>query len=342
MEKRYTKKIVVIGVLFLLLGASFLTFASATNETKKSNIPLSRDGSIVWEDNFDSYTAGTLLGGQGGWFPWENDPNADANVTNDQSRSPSNSAELKGTSDMVREWEDVKYGNCTLRAWAYVPADFEGQNFLILLSLYGGAASKWSLQIYFDSETFMLRDYDSINETPYVIDDWGEIRVEIDFINDWQDVYYNDVLWLSKSWTEGATGGGILQLGAVDLWANGASVVYWDDLSVWATDAPNEPELKVESVQGPIGVTATVKNTGVAPATNVNWTMSLDGGLILIGKTASGSIPEILPGGSAEIKIPFVIGFGKTVIAITAECDEGASVSASQEATVLLFLVLIK
>jgi uncharacterized repeat protein (TIGR01451 family) len=166
--------------------------------------------------------------------------------------------------------------------------------------------------------------------------------VEIDFINDQQDVYYNDVLWLSKSWTEGATGGGILQLGAVDLWANGASVVYWDDLSVWATEAPIEPELKIESIKGPIGVTATIKNTGLAPATNVNWTITLDGGLVLVGKTKSDSIPEIAINGTVDIKIPFVLGFGKTTITVTAECDEGASISATKEATVLLFLVLIK
>jgi hypothetical protein len=84
----------------------------------------------------------------------------------------------------------------------------------------------------------MLKDYDSINETPYVIGGWGEIRVEINFTSDRQDVYYNDVLFLSKGWTTGTSGGGLPELAAVDLYANGGSPVYWDDLSIVAAGAP--------------------------------------------------------------------------------------------------------
>jgi len=343
MEKSISTKILVIGLLFLFLGASVFTTTSAQNNQTGSSGTLSRGGSIVWSENFDSYVAGTLLGGQGGWFPWDNAPSADANVTNVQSLSPANSAEIMGTSDMVHEWTDINYGNCTFSAWTYVPADFVGQNYLILLSLYGGSASKWDLQIYFDAETLMLKDYDSINETPYVIGEWSEIRVEIDFVNDWQNVYYNDVLWLSKSWTQGTSGGGYLEFAAIDLWANGATAVYWDDMSIWATEGPaEEPELEIGTITGPIGVKTTIKNIGNAPATNVSWEITLDGGTILLGKTKTDTIASLAADGSAEIKIPFVLGIGKTVITVTATCDEGPTASKDQNATVLLFFVLIK
>jgi len=189
----------------------------------------------------------------------------------------------------------------------------------------------------------MLEDYDSANATPYVIDGWGEVRVEIDFVNDWQDVYYNDVLWLSKSWTNGTSTGGILALDAVDLWGESGTAVYYDDLSVWATEGSSEePELEIGLISGPIGVTATINNIGTAPATNVSWDITLDGGIILLGKTKTDTIAEIAVDGSAEIKIPFVLGFGKTVITVTAECNEGKTASKAQNATVLLFFVLIK
>lgn len=329
------RKAILIGVL-ILIGASAIPGTTAVN-----NKPATTTG-LIWTENFDSYAPGSLLGGQGGWFPWENAPGADAYVTDVQSLSPSNSVDINGASDMVHEWTGVDYKNCTFRAWSYVPEDYEGENFLILLSDYNGAGSKWDLQIYFDSVDFMLKDYDSTNETPYLDSEWVEIRVEIDFELDIQQVYYNDILWLTKSWTQGTSGGGLPVLDAVDLWANGATTVYWDDLSVWATEKPPEPELEIETVKGPIGITATINNIGDAPATNVNWTISLDGGIILVGKTKSDIIAEIPVDGSAEMKIPFVLGFGKTTIQITAECAEGVSISKDQDATVLLIFVLIK
>jgi hypothetical protein len=341
MKKSCSRKILVIGLLFLFLGASaFTTTTSAQNNQTGSSGTLSRN--VTWSENFDSYPVGPL-GGTGGWFPWDNDPAANANVTSVQSLSPANSVEIKGTSDMVHQWTGITHENCTFRAWAYVPADFVGQNYLILLSLYGGTASKWDLQIYFDAETLMLKDYDSINETPYVIGEWAEIRVEIDFVADWQNVYYNDVLWLSKSWTQGTSGGGYLELGGVDLWANGATTVYWDDMSIWATEGPaEEPALEIGPITGPIGVKTTVKNIGNAPATNVSWEITLEGGFILVGKTKADTIGPLAADGSAEVKIPFVLGFGKTVITVTAECNEGKTASKAQNATVLLFFVLIK
>jgi hypothetical protein len=342
MKRSYSRKILAIGLLFLFLGASAFTTASAQNNQTGISGTLSRGGSTVWSENFDSYVAGSLLGGQGGWFTWENGTTNNANVTNIQSRSPANSVEIKGVSDMVHEWTGIKYVNCTLRAWAYVPADFTGTNYLILLSQYSGSSSKYDLQIYFKGETMELCDEDSINTTPYAIGEWGEIRVEIDFVNDWQQVYYNDVLWLSKSWTKGVNNG-ILELDAVDLWNNDGTAIYWDDLSIWAADAPpNTPELQIGSIAGPIGVKTTIKNIGTGAATNVSWTIALDGGFILVGKNKTDTIASLAVSGTADIKIPFVLGFGKTVITVTATCDEGPTANKEQNATVLLFFVLIK
>ncbi|MFA5103449.1 MAG: hypothetical protein WC525_09890 [Candidatus Thermoplasmatota archaeon] len=327
------KKAILIGVM-LLFGASVFTTTSTADNTPLSSAAFF-DGGLIWEENFDSYTAGSLLGGQGGWFPWDNAPTADANVSDLYAHSPDNSAEITGSSDMVHEWSNVNYGNCTFRAWAYVPADFEGQNYLILLSLYNGGSSYWDLQLYFDSTTYTLRDYDSINETPYEIGEWGEIRVEIDFVNDWQDVYYNDVLWLSKSWTEGTSGGGILELDAVDLWANGASPVYWDDMSVWATEPVEEPKLEIGGVTGGFGLKASVKNTGAGAATNVDWTITLDGKLVFLGKSSTGTIATLAAAGEEPIKASFILGIGKTNIVISATCDEGKTAEVTKTALVL-------
>jgi len=103
------------------------------------------------------------------------------------------------------------------------------------------------------------------------------------------------------------------------------------------------PDLAIETIKGPIGVKATIKNTGDAAATNVSWSIKLTGGTIFFGGAKNGTIASIdAAGGVGTAKIPIVLGFGKTVIGVTATCDQGASASKDQNATVLLILVLTK
>lgn len=103
------------------------------------------------------------------------------------------------------------------------------------------------------------------------------------------------------------------------------------------------PVLEIETIKGPIGVKATIKNTGDAAATNVSWNIAFTGGTIFFGGAKNGTIASIdAAGGIGTAKIPFVLGFGKSVIGVSVTCDQGASASKEQNATVLLFLVLTK
>lgn len=65
-----------------------------------------------------------------------------------------------------------------------------------------------------------------------------------------------------------------------------------------------------------LGVHAVIHNIGLANATAVHWTITLDKGLILFGKQASGNIPIMFPDQSIIVKIPLVIGLGKTHITV--------------------------
>ena len=123
--------------------------------------------------------------------------------------------------------------------------------------------------------------------------------------------------------------------------------VYWTAISP-ATDMAFKlygpetaaPELAIESIAGGFGVSAAIKNIGDADATNVTYTITLDGGLIILGKETTNSIPTIAAGASEAIKAGFILGIGKTTITISASCDEGATASATATGTVLLFFVL--
>jgi hypothetical protein len=88
------------------------------------------------------------------------------------------------------------------------------------------------------------------------------------------------------------------------------------------------------TISGGLGVKAAIKNTGTANLTNVSWSITLDGSLIFFGKSKTDIIDSLAVGESVTVK-DFVIGFGKTGIAV-----EAGGVAASAEGTVLLFFVI--
>jgi hypothetical protein len=192
---------------------------------------------VDWSEDFDSYPPGQNLHGVGGWKGWANDPGATAYTTDVESHSAPNSVDIATTSDLVHEYAGYTTGTWYYTAWQYVPNDFSGESYFILLNQYddGGATNNWSIQVHFDSATGqVIADY-GLQTLPLIQGQWVEIRVEIDLDIDWQQFYYDDQLLYEGSWTEGVSGGGILNIGAVDLFANGASSVYYDDLSLAST-----------------------------------------------------------------------------------------------------------
>ena len=114
---------------------------------------------------------------------------------------------------------------------------FEGTSYFILLSDYldgAGQENKWAVQLRMDSALGVIEcEYDAIS-LPLVKDKWVEIRVEIDLDSDWMEIYYDGTFLHEKEWTATPNNDltGILNIGAVDLFANGATSVYYDDMSL--------------------------------------------------------------------------------------------------------------
>ncbi|UCD76200.1 MAG: hypothetical protein JSV91_04615, partial [Phycisphaerales bacterium] len=196
------------------------------------------------EDDFESYSAGSELHGQGGWKGWDNDPAFSAPVTQEQSNSELQSIDIAGTADLVHEFCATVPNTYSLSAWQYIPSDFSsnggGQlagSFFIVLNTYDdGGPYHWSVQMQFDSNDGMLKVFhgDDLNtiDVPYATDRWVRIQNVIDLENDWTRVYYDDELIAEYSWTGGVLGdgGGALDIAAVDLYSNGSTSVYYDDL----------------------------------------------------------------------------------------------------------------
>ena len=82
-----------------------------------------------------------------------------------------------------------------------------------------------------------------------------------------------------------------------------------------------------------------IKNNGT-DAIGVNWRITLDGGVILLGKEQSGKISTIPAGESVQFVSNAIFGFGKTLINATVECEGGQSDTTTKEAFVFLFFIV--
>jgi hypothetical protein len=189
-----------------------------------------------WSDDFDAYADGSSMHGQGGWKGWGNDPAYTAYVTSLHSLSPPHSVDIAGNADLVHEYSGYTSGQWAFIANVYVPDNLVAPNdtYFILLNTYSdsGAGNNWSTQVHFDPDTDnVIADF--VGETlPIIYDQWVELRVDIDLDNDVQTVTYGGNVLYTDSWTERVSGGGALNIGAVDLFAYGASSVYYDSLSL--------------------------------------------------------------------------------------------------------------
>ena len=238
------KKIISIFVSMLLFVTVFSVTGAMNIEKTSSMTPKSAStGDPAWSDDFDSYVTGSALIGQGGWEGWNGNPIVTAYVVDDQARSTPNSCEVAkhGTiyTDTVHQFTNINTGDWILSTYLYVPSDMVGTSAFILMNYYPPEwmqNNAWSLQLEFSASTGKIWDSNSpIAELPLVLDDWAELRVEIDFNADRQTIYYNSMLLQIKSWRNGCAPGGAKNFAAINLYSGTepTTSVYWDDFRLY-------------------------------------------------------------------------------------------------------------
>jgi hypothetical protein len=120
--------------------------------------------------------------------------------------------------------------------------------------------------------------------------------------------------------------------------------VNWTEFTYTVTlsELAQQPELSV-TVQGGLGATATITNTGNVDATNCVAHFSISGGFIL---SPSGGLKEVTvgtiaaDGGTGTAKTT-IIGFGKPTITIDVTCDEGITASTTYTPKFLFFFFVL-
>jgi hypothetical protein len=194
---------------------------------------LSLAGSLwagPFAEGFESYAAGSNVHGQGGWKGWDNVAARGASVSNRMAHSDRNSLEVLGSSDLVHEFS-LSGDKWVVTAWQYIPSGARGSTFFILLNTYRDMGPyDWSVQTEYNLSTGTVSPQTGTtrSETRMVYDQWVEIRVVIDLTANTFEESYNGVRIATGPWDAGAHG----TLQALDLYGNGASSIYYDDISV--------------------------------------------------------------------------------------------------------------
>ena len=76
--------------------------------------------------------------------------------------------------------------------------------------------------------------------------------------------------------------------------------------------------LEIKNINGGFRASAVIKNNGTAVAYDVNWSIDLDGGLILAGGHTEDIIDKLAPGVTKTIRQSTLYGIGRTTITVTA------------------------
>jgi len=207
-------------------------------------IPLGVIDAQSFYETFDTYQAGSLIAGQGGWELWNGNPSANAMVVDNQFLSAPNSLAVSGEADIVRQFTGLTDYWFT-GVDTYVPSTASGEQWFILLNRFDGGACagtdcNWSVQVVMCASgcttagvnpgfatNFGGSEVAGSGSTQLITDQWVEIMVAMQFFSNQYSVWYGGTLLDTLPWTET----GDLTLAAIDLYSNGSTESYMDD--VW-------------------------------------------------------------------------------------------------------------
>ncbi|MCX6879177.1 MAG: hypothetical protein NTW21_36040 [Verrucomicrobia bacterium] len=194
-------------------------------------LPLTSHAAIT--EDFDSYVLGSNLHGQGSWKGWDNIPGAGALVADAHASSGTQAVNITRASDLVRVFSGVAGGKWTLSIKQYIPSTSTGDTYFLLLNQYNDLGPyNWSVQIQNNMGTGkVISDMGDGGTLDMVKDAWVEYRIEIDFADNTVKEYYNNQFLNTHAWQDGT---GLNELAVIDLYANNADPVYYDDLNVAA------------------------------------------------------------------------------------------------------------
>jgi len=270
----------------MLMIASVVPAVGTMNiENNHENMKCSSTSTIAWSEDFDSYEAGSLLHGQGGWEAWDLTTELSPYVSDIQCFSSPNSVELtwhEGMywSDVIRMFYGVNSGQWTITAWWFLPDTFNGVSNFVLHNKYEHGIHEFlqDTSVVIEADDFFgtIQDRGSGGTLPMIKNKWIELRFDIDFDSDVYTAYYNGTLLGTAAWT---STGGKKNLGCIDLCDDGevSNATYFDDLTLEGdvsedSDLYCEGDITINKVEpgSTVSDTFIIENMG-AEGTLLDW-----------------------------------------------------------------------
>ena len=204
---------------------------------------------ILYSNNFDSYTSGGFLGTQAGlpFTTWSNAPGGaeDAVISNAFSFSASNSVFIQNSSDdVILRLGNKTSGKFNISFRYYIPTGF-GAYFN--LQHFEAPGNQWANEVYFGNNGSGNMDANGVN-TPFThaMDTWILIENHVDIDNDTAALFIDGVHIATWQFATQASGGaGAAQLGGVNFY--GGSIAgqtpryYFDDVVYTELATPLTP-----------------------------------------------------------------------------------------------------
>ncbi len=107
--------------------------------------------------------------------------------------------------------------------------------------------------------------------------------------------------------------------------------------------APGAFNVTIGNITGGfLRVNAEVLNTGSLDITNLNWSISLSGGLMILGRNSTGVISSLIVGELTDIASRALFGLGKVGITVQVILPGGQVITKTADGVLLLFFLLIR
>ena len=191
-------------------------------------VSSSASAAVLYFEDFESFDAGTVLHEIAGWEGWYGDAGAAASVSDKYAFSGTKSVEANSSADAARVF-DITEGKWVLTVMQYIPSGTSGVSRFHMQNTYRsgtiGRSVQWSFSL---SDGVIGDDYDTGASASIIYDEWIELKLLIDLDNDLLEQYYNGELFSSRAWVYSGTS----QIHTIDLYGNGASSVYYDDIKI--------------------------------------------------------------------------------------------------------------
>ncbi|HTF87014.1 MAG TPA: hypothetical protein VK843_01300 [Planctomycetota bacterium] len=253
------------------------------DKTEIGDIEICRP--MFWGDRFEAYPHGSAITGQAGWHQLQGAPNS-ISIIEDASSGFARSGQsvsldaIQGgeCSDILHDFEGVTSGQYTLSAYVYIPSSTVDKSYFIAMNSHSPVvASDSSVQFMMDPSagTWSIdAGSPATAQGPLLLDQWVELRAQIDLTADQCEFFYNGMLCApAYSWTGGILGGGggALELAMIDLYhapatATPSGKVYFDDLDLMLGFPPPAPTIHCTAKTNSLGCTPTIAFFGVSSA----------------------------------------------------------------------------